>query len=67
MKTLHTLALYREDLGEQYKNVVFDLIRVTMFGFFNTGVVLNEDIVLFIDDDGRTKILKNRHGKAENT
>jgi hypothetical protein len=66
MKTLHTLALYREDLGEIYKNVAFDGIQTTMFGFFNTGVVLNEDIIIFIDDDGQTKILKNRYGKAIN-
>lgn len=62
MKTLHTLALYRVDLGEAFKDVPFDLIAMNMFPFFTTGVVLHEDLIIFIDDGGATKFLKNRHG-----
>lgn len=63
MKTLHTLALFRSDLGDAFKDIALDQIQLNMFPFFNTGVVLHEDLIVFIEDDGTTIILKNRFGK----
>jgi hypothetical protein len=63
MKTLHTLALHRSDLGENFKDILLYNIEIYMFPFFKTGVMLHEDLIVFIDDDGNTRILKNRYGK----
>jgi hypothetical protein len=62
MKTLYTIALFRSDLGDAFKDTPLDEILLIMFPFFNTGVVLHEDLIIFIDDGGRTIILKNRYG-----
>lgn len=63
MKLINTLVLTREDLGEGFTELSFTKIDVIHFPFFNTGVVLSEDMVVFIDTTGDTKILKNRLGK----
>lgn len=63
MKTVYALALYRSDLDEMFKNTHIDEIVIAMFPFFKTGVMLHEDVILFIDEDGTTRILKNRLGK----
>ncbi len=62
MKMINTLVLDRTDLGEAYKDTPIGEIMVIMFPFFNTGVVLHEEMIVFIDDNGDTKILKNRLG-----
>lgn len=64
MKMVQTLILYRSDLGEAFKDILFNEVEVIHFPFFNTGVVLHEDIIVFIDYSGDTKILKNRFGKC---
>lgn len=63
MRTLYTLALHRSDLGEAFKDTAINEILIAMFPFFATGVMLHEDLIIFIDDDGTTRILKNRFGK----
>ena len=66
MRTLHAVALYRADLGKAFENTPINEILMHMFPFFSTGVVLHEDLIVFIDEDGTTRILKNRFGKAKN-
>jgi hypothetical protein len=66
MKTLHALSLNRDDLGEPFKATLINEIQIMMFPFFATGVVLYEDLIVFIDEDGTSRILKNRLGKAQN-
>lgn len=63
MKMINALVLHRNDLEESLKITPIDEIMIVMFPFFKTGVVLHEDVILFIDDDGTTRILKNRLGK----
>jgi hypothetical protein len=63
MKTLHTLALNRTDLKDMFKNTPIEDIRKQMFPFFNTGVQLHEDIIVFIDDDRRMVVLENKCGE----
>lgn len=53
----------RSDLNKQSRNVPFDKVDWYMLAIQNTGVILADDIVLFVDEDGKTKILKSRHGK----
>lgn len=57
----NTLILERSDLQKQYadKHIVF-----LSFEHFKKSFNLfyKESIIIFIDNDGQTKILKNRYG-----
>ena len=59
MQTAKTLILEREDL---FNNEISTDIRVLELNHFKTSVwkILNYDIVLFVDNDGQTKLIKNR-------
>lgn len=64
MKTLNGVAFFRTDLKERYTTMNFNTIIYDMLTISETGVVLHEDIAVFIDDNGSTKILKNRLGRV---
>lgn len=64
MKTVNCIAYFRSDLKDEYKDKVYSEIIWPMFSISGTGVILHEDIALFVDDDGSTKIIKNRYDKS---
>lgn len=66
MKLLNSLVLFRSDMSLKDKETTFDQINVSMFPFFETGVILHESFVIFMDDNGDTKILKNNYEKLLN-
>lgn len=66
MKTIFGTLFSRKDISEQYADVPFEKVSAEMFGILHTGVAITDDIILFMDEDGRTKIIKNRFGRAQN-
>jgi len=66
MKTLSTVAYFRKDLKDQFSDVEFSKVEWLMLSISGTGVTFGEDLSVFIDEDGSTKILRNRLGKAQN-
>lgn len=66
MKTLSTVAYFRKDLKDQFLTVEFSKIEWLMLSISGTGVTFGEDLSVFIDVDGSTKILRNRFGMAQN-
>jgi hypothetical protein len=62
------LIARREDLKETVKEEPLEDLFITDFagrGEFNETLrnIMNADFVLFVDDDGRQRIFKNRYGK----
>lgn len=64
MKTISTVAYFRSDLQEIFKNLPFSDIIYQTLSIAKTGVLVGDDLAIFIDEDGSTKILKNRLGKS---
>jgi len=64
MKTFAGLMLERKDLQDMYLSFPFEVIEWSYFHLANVGVLVPDDIVIFVDTDGRTKIIKNRFGKV---
>lgn len=64
MKTLNAIAYFRDDIQEIHKEVPLNQIEYHMLTIANTGIVLGQDLSVFVDDDGSTRILKNRLGKT---
>jgi len=67
MKTIHGTIFVRKDLREEYADVPFDEVRTEMIGIIHAGIGVTDDIFIFMDDDGATKVIKNRYGKAQNS
>ncbi len=66
MLTTSTLILGREDMIESEKNKNILLIDFFDFKISIKKPILEYSIVLFIDDNNQTKILKNRYGDKGN-
>lgn len=64
VKTISTVAYYRNDLQEIYINLPFFDVTYQRLIIAKTGVLVGDDLAIFIDDDGATKILKNRLGRT---
>lgn len=64
MKTLNAIAYFRSDLQDIHKEVPLAQIEFHMLTIARTGVILGTDLSIFIDEDGSTRILKNRFGKS---
>lgn len=60
MKTINGTVLTREDLLGLHIKTPFEKIGYEMFAICYNGIMLPDDIILFNDDDGRTKIIKSR-------
>jgi hypothetical protein len=65
MKAIHGTIFSRKDLSEQYADVPFEDVKPEMFSILRNGVGITDDVLIFMDDDGRSKIMKNRYGKAQ--
>lgn len=65
MKLTNALIIFREDMYQCKKYTSFHSIDIRMFPFFASKVSQNEDFVIFVDEDGRSKILKNRLGNPQ--
>lgn len=61
VKMPQTLILKREDLVDSQKTKDLSSIELKDFKTSNS-LFITHDYVLFIDDDGETKLLKNRFG-----
>lgn len=66
MKLTNALIVFRGDMYPKKKEIPFESVNMNDFPFFTTGVMLHEDFVIFIDNGGESKILKNRYGKPHN-
>jgi hypothetical protein len=66
MKTLITVGYFRKDLKDEFLKIEFSKIEWLMLSISGTGVTFGEDLSVFIDDDGSTKILRNRFGMTQN-
>lgn len=64
MKLINALVLDRDDLIEAIKDKPFNEIEIIHFKFFKNGIILHEAMVVFVDENGNTKIIKNRLGKT---
>jgi len=64
MKSFQGLLLERKDLLDIYAGFPFEVIEWKYFHLAQTGVMLTDDVVVFVDTDGRTKVVKNRFGKV---
>lgn len=62
MKTFHGLVVEREDLIEDKQKELFELIDWQDFKLAKNGVILPTDVVIFVDINLRTKLIKNRFG-----
>lgn len=65
------MVLTRKNLYEQYKELAFDDIDWSHFKyrkneFHPTGIFKMSDLVIFVDENGKTKIMKNRWGNTGN-
>ena len=63
---VETLILGRKDMIENYQGKDILLINFTDFKI-SVNKTLENGIILFIDDNGATKILKNRFGDKGNS
>lgn len=61
MREVKTIILKREDLNLEARNLPISKINYVHIKGSDKPIRINE-IVLFIDDNGYTKILKNRFG-----
>jgi hypothetical protein len=62
MRKEEILILDREDLiisnhNKSFQDIIFQDFKISIEKLYNVG------IILFLDADGQTKILKNRYGK----
>lgn len=62
MKTFHGLLVEREDLTDENRNQWFDDIKWEDFKLANNGILVPNDVVVFVDTNGRAKLVKNRFG-----
>ena len=62
MLQVKTILLNRTDLieGSKTKDIVY--INKTDFTSFLNRDLANNDIIIFVDNNGESKIIKNRHG-----
>jgi len=65
MKKEEILILEREDLFEEKQDKSIVLIDFTDFKISTKAIQVN-GIILFIDENGKTKILQNRYGNKGN-
>lgn len=63
MKTVTTLLLDREDLIKDSEHKLLIDIEWTDF-IFGNNIVRTEELIMFIDVDSRTKIIKSRYGNS---
>lgn len=65
MQTLETLILFREDLTDDSKKIalpeLYNNLGIQHFKL-KPSIMYKQVLVVFIDDDGQTLILKNRYG-----
>jgi hypothetical protein len=59
---IKALILKREDLNESSKNKNILLLKYNDFVHGTYNKITTNGVVLFVDDNGKTKILKNRYG-----
>jgi len=52
----------RNDLRKEFKKIEFERITFYCLNFNSREFFQKSSIVMFVDDDGRTIILKNRYG-----
>lgn len=64
MKTINAIAYFRTDLQDAHKDVPLAEIKYQMLSIFNTGVMVGSDLSIFVDDDGSSRIIKNRYGNT---
>lgn len=64
MKEETTLILWREDLNPRSSNKSFNDINYNDFTV-SWEFCIKQPIVLFMDNDGKTKMLKNRYGNDD--
>jgi hypothetical protein len=66
-----TVVAFRDDLMLKYKNISFESVELSDFSFNSetyqehsvcVHTIEIADLVIFVDTDGRNKILKNRFG-----
>lgn len=57
-----TIVLFREDMHLDNQKKSFDEIFITDFKFEVYEAIKQNGIVVFVDTDLRTKMLKNRYG-----
>jgi hypothetical protein len=65
IKTKEALFIFREDLEASYQK-----IHITNVGLFNCFIHIEREsrhsnIIIFIDDNGDTRVIKNRYGKDD--
>lgn len=65
-----TVILFRKNLSNSNKGLFFEEINLDHFKYETNGDSSTveysqvQEVIMFIDDNGRTKILKNRYGKT---
>jgi hypothetical protein len=68
IENMDVLILRPSDIIERFQSE-FDVTNlkgfIKYFNFDTHESVLTSSLILFIDDDGNTAILKNRYGKAQ--
>jgi hypothetical protein len=67
MRPINGTLLQRSDLSKEYIETSFNEIHALMFGIVKNKFTFNDDILIFMDDDGKTKIIKNRFGNGDLT
>lgn len=65
MKLVNTLILNREDLHPIHADKEIGEIMYSMFSVVGNGIILHEDLALFVDENGSIKVLKDRSGQLE--
>lgn len=58
MRPIHGTLLLRKDLCDEFAKVPFNEIKPEMFGLIRNKIIFNDDILIFMDDDQKSKIIK---------
>lgn len=66
MRKGRVLIIQRSDLIERRRLIDISLLDMCDFGFREYRLMLNSDLVMFVDDDGSYKILRNRYSPNHN-
>ena len=63
MINCQTIILQRSDLSKSCQTDVFEYINLNSF-FISRDIIHKSEIILFMDELGNTKMLKNKFGKS---
>lgn len=62
MREETVLIAFREDLYEGYRNISMEALDFSHLKVDSVSKFLKQPMVIFVDNDMETKILKNRYG-----